>query len=78
MATIKFKGTRIVPVKVTRYEVRDPTGKVMHKAGTASACKQWVTGYLTALDKAAKEVAAQPPKTPKRRAKKTVAEVAAV
>lgn len=66
MATIKYKGVRIVPVKVTRYEVRDPTGHVMHKAPTPAAARQWVNGYFTASAQALKEAAAVAAVKPKR------------
>lgn len=66
MATIKYKGVRIVPVKVTKYEVRDPTGHVMHRAGTHSAAKQWVNGYFTASAQALKEAVAVATTKPKR------------
>ena len=52
----KHKGVRIVPVKVVKYEVRDVTGRVMHRAATAAGARAWINGYLAASAKARKEV----------------------
>ena len=49
MATLKHKGVPIVPVKIVRYEVRDPSGKKLKTFSTAAAARHWIDGYLAAL-----------------------------
>jgi hypothetical protein len=73
MATIKYKGVRIVKVKVVsyRYEVRDPTGHVMAKRSTPGAARGWIDGYLTMADEIAKTAATKPVR---KRAKKVAAQ----
>lgn len=70
MAATKYRGVRIVPVKVVKYEVRDPTGHVLHRTSNTAAARAWVNGYLAASAQALREAAAVAAKpTRKRRAK---------
>lgn len=67
---IRHRGVKIVPIKITRYEVRDITGKVMATFSTATAAKAWVRGYQAAADRGRKAVdnttrPATPPRTRK-------------
>lgn len=71
----KYKGVRIVSVKVVKYEVRDPTGHTLHRASSSAAARSWVNGYLTASARALKQadVPAPPPaKAPRARRQKAV------
>lgn len=46
----KYRGVRIVPTKVTRYEVRDPTGKKLKTFARADTARAWIDGFLKASD----------------------------
>lgn len=65
----KYKGVRIVSIKVVKYEVRDPTGHVMHRAATSTAARQWVNGFLAASSRALKQV--EPEAVPAAKPKRT-------
>lgn len=47
---------KIVPVKYTRYEVRNFLGKVVARFRTERDAKNWIKGYLAASDKAASQI----------------------
>lgn len=65
MKATKHRGIKIVPVKVTRYEVRDLTGKVLAKFSSTSAARAWISGFATANERAMKRAGIEPPaKTP--------------
>ena len=59
MKTIKHKGVRIVPVKVIRYEVQDPTGKKLKTATRLDTAKAWIDGFVAAADRAARSAGAK-------------------
>lgn len=61
---MKHKGIKIVPVKVTRYEVRDVSGQKLKTFSNASAARAWIDGYMSASDRAAKAAGATPPAPP--------------
>jgi hypothetical protein len=48
---IKYRGVKIVPVKVTRYEVRTVDNRKLKSFGATATARAWIDGYVTAVDK---------------------------
>ena len=42
---MRYKGVTITPVKITRYEVRDPSGKVIKRTDKLSEAKMFVRAW---------------------------------
>jgi hypothetical protein len=77
--TIKHRGVKIVPVKITRYEVRTVDGRKLMTFGTPASARAWINGYLKAFaDLTPKPVEAPTTNSqepPKRRRSKPEAEM---
>ena len=68
---IKHRGVKIVPIKITRYEVRDVSGHKLKTFASASSAKHWIDGYFKAYnDLTPKTVAPAPVETPTPRRKR--------
>lgn len=49
---MKYKHVTIAAVKIVRYEVRDPTGRVLKRTSSLSSAKAYIDGYLSAMKRA--------------------------
>ena len=47
--TIKHRGVKIVPVKVTRYEVRTVDNRKLKSFSTPAGARHWIDGYSKAI-----------------------------
>jgi hypothetical protein len=59
----KYRGVKIVPVKIVKFEVRTVDNRKLQTFGTSAKAKAWVDGYL----KAVKDLTPVEPPKPKRR-----------
>jgi hypothetical protein len=46
--TTKHRGVKIVPVKITRYEVRTVDGHKLKSFSSTASARAWIDGYLQA------------------------------
>ena len=58
----RYRGVKIVPVKVIRYEVRTVDNRKLKSFISRTAATSWVDGYLKAYDQLTPKVAAPPAK----------------
>jgi len=75
--TIKHRGVKIVPVKITRYEVRTVDNRKLKSFSSTSSAKAWIDGYMKAYTDltpraAPAPVEAPPAATPKPRRSRRV------
>ena len=47
--TIKHRGVKIVPVKMTRYEVRTVDNRTLQTFSTTAKARAWIDGYSKAV-----------------------------
>jgi len=47
--TIKHRGVKIVPVKITRYEVRTVDNRKLKSFSTPAGARHWIDGYTKAI-----------------------------
>ena len=66
--TMKHRGVKIVPIKITRYEVRDVSGHKLKTFASASSAKHWIDGYFKAYNDLAPK---QKDEVPVKRRRKT-------
>lgn len=52
---MKHRGIKIVPVKVTRYEVRHADGRKLKTFASPKAARAWIDGYMKALSQFTRE-----------------------
>jgi hypothetical protein len=46
---IKYRGVKIVPVKITRFEVRTVDNRKLKSFSNSASARSWVDGYLQAV-----------------------------